>query len=97
MEIKIRALVDNVVLEPIFLDNKTDGGFDLTGIVDVNEKQASGIIHSFGEMCGKDLEGNYTLREGMTIVYNKHNQTPMTLDGKSYILIPYRNVFLSLD
>lgn len=93
---KFQALNYNVIVEETVLENKTAGGFDLTGYTDATEKQQSGSIICFGELCPKKSDGSPTLNEGMTIVFNKFNSTPITIGGKSYLIIPYSNIFLTM-
>ena len=94
--IKIQALGQNVVLEPTTIENKTGGGFDFTNITDANEKGMAGVVHSFGEFTGKKPDGSFTLKEGMPVIYNKHNASALTFEGKPYSVIPYGNIFVTL-
>lgn len=103
---KFQALNYNVIVEEKVLENKTGGGFDMTNYIDATEKQQSGEIICFGELCPKrsvKIFGfripylrEYTLRKGQVIVFNKFNSTPMMIGGKPYLIIPYSNIFLAM-
>lgn len=97
MENKIKfkkALNHNVVVEQIVLENKTTGGFDMSGYVDANESQRAGIIVSIGELCPKDKEGNHHINIGDKIVFSKFKVTSMTIGGVNYLIVPYPDLTL---
>jgi len=48
---KGKALNLIVIVEEVFNENKTASGFDLSGVVDANEKQKRGKVVSVGEGC----------------------------------------------
>lgn len=50
---KGKALNLIVIVEEVFNENKTASGFDLSGVVDANEKQKRGKVVSVGEGCPK--------------------------------------------
>lgn len=50
---KLKALNTIVIVKEVLLENKTDFGFDLSNVVDVNETQKKGIVKSVGELCPK--------------------------------------------
>lgn len=89
-----RALNFNVVAEEVILENKTIGGYDMSGYVDANESQRSGKIVSIGELCPKDKEGNHYVNVGDTIVFSKFKVTSMTIEGVNYLIIPYADLTL---
>jgi len=93
---KFTALNHNVIVEERVLENKTNGGFDLTGYADVNESQKAGVVVAIGELCPKDKEGNHFIKEGQTIVFMKHKTTQFTIDGKPYQIVPYPDLVLAL-
>lgn len=92
---KLRALNLNVVVTPVVLENKTIGGFDLTGYVDENEHQVAGVVVVQGERCPTDVNGKFTLKEGSVVIYNKHKATSVTLDGELYSIISYLDLILT--
>lgn len=94
---KGRALNLVVIVEEVFSENKTKSGFDLSGIVDANEKQKRGIVVSVGEGCPKLSDGSEVLKVGSEVIFDKHKMTPFTQEGISYLLIDYRDVVLVFD
>lgn len=113
-KLKLKALNTIVIVEEVLLENKTDFGFDLSNVIDVNETQRKGIVRSIGELCPKisNLSKNkylfirflinlfkkdvFTLKEGDEVLFNKHKNTPITIDGVKYIMIEYRDMYIRL-
>jgi co-chaperonin GroES (HSP10) len=95
-KLKLKALNTSVIVEEVLLENKTDFGFDLSNVIDVNETQRKGIVRSIGELCPKIDAENYTLKEGDEVLFNKHKNTPITIDGVKYIMIEYRDMYIRL-
>lgn len=91
---KGRALNLIVVVEEIDNENITASGFDLTGIVDANEKQKKGRVVSVGEQCPKLSDDTPVLKEGDEVIFDKFKMTHFTQNGKQYILIDYRDIVL---
>lgn len=99
-----RALNFNVVVEQVVLENKTAGGFDMSGYVDASESQQSGIVVSIGELCPKrklklfGIEISFlkksTIKVGDTIVFSKFKVTSMTIGGVNYLIVPYPDLTL---
>ena len=92
MENKFRgqALNLNVIVKEFTQEIKTDGGLDLTGYTDANEKQKSGIIVSIGTECPTNSDGEFKIKIGQKVIFDKFQSTPFTQDGIPYILIDYR-------
>ena len=84
-----RALNFNVVVEPIVLENKTDGGFDISGFVSKNESQQSGKVVSIGELCPKDKDGNHYIQIGDIVLFNGSRSTTMTISSTKFIVVSY--------
>lgn len=103
---KFQAKNFNIVVTPKVLENKLSGGFDITGYVNANESQQSGTVVSVGERCPKrclkifGIEISFlkvsAVKEGQVIVFKKHNATTMTIEGQSYLIVPYPDVILTL-
>lgn len=91
---KGKALNLVVIVEEVFNENKTASGFDLSGIVDANEKQKRGKVVSVGEQCPKLSDGSFTLKYGNEIIFDKFKATPFTQDGTTYLMIDYRDIVL---
>jgi len=91
---KGRALNLVVIVEEVFNENKTASGFDLSSVVDANEKQKKGRVVSVGEQCPKLSDGSYTLKEGDEVIFDKYKMTPFTQNGKPYLLIDYRDIVI---
>lgn len=91
---KGKALNLVVIVQEVFNENKTTSGFDLSGIVDANEKQKRGKVVSVGEQCPKLSDGTFTLQEGDEVIFDKYKMTPFTQEGIPYILIDYRDIVI---
>jgi co-chaperonin GroES (HSP10) len=91
---KGRALNLIVIVEEVFNENKTASGFDLSGVVDANEKQKRGKVVSVGTECPKLSDGTYTVNEGNIVIFDKFKMTPFTQDGVQYLIIDYRDLVL---
>jgi|SRR6188768_539262 len=89
---KGQALNTIVVVEEIFHENKTESGIDISGIVDANEKQKRGIVRSVGTECPRNKDGEYTIKEGYEVIFDKLKATQFTQDGVSYLLVFYRDL-----
>lgn len=94
--VNFQALNFNVVVEHRVLENKTASGFDLSGYVDANENQQSGVVVSIGELCPKDSDGNHYIKIGDMIVFGKHKASSLTNNGKNYLIVPYPDLVLSI-
>lgn len=93
---KGKALNLIVVVEEVFNENKTASGFDLSSVVDANEKQKRGKVVSIGEGCPKLSDGSFTLKEGDEVIFDKFKMTPFTQSGTQYLIIDYRDIAILL-
>jgi len=91
---KGKALNLIVIVEEVFNENKTASGFDLSGVVDANEKQKRGKVVSIGEQCPKLADGSFTLNIGDEVIFDKFKMTNFTQDGVTYLMIDYRDIVL---
>ena len=91
---KGKALNLVVIVEEVFNENKTASGFDLSSVVDANEKQKRGKVVSVGEQCPKLSDGSYTLKEGDEVIFDKYKMTNFTQNGNPYLLIDYRDIVI---
>ncbi len=106
---KGQALNMIVVVEEVFQENRTASGFDITGIVDANEKQKRGRVVSVGEGCPRKPVNFFskfkflnfffkklecTLKENDEVIFDKYKTTPFTQDGNPYILVYYPDIVL---
>jgi len=91
-----QALNFNVIVEQVALDNKLASGFDLSGYTDATEVNQAGKVVSVGERCPDNKDGEHSLKIGMTVIYSKHKVTNMTLSGKTYCIVPYSDLVLTL-
>jgi len=89
---KGKALNLIVIVEEVFNENKTASGFDLSGVVDANEKQKRGKVVSVGTECPKLSDGKYTIEVGCEVIFDKFKMTPFTQDGIQYIMVDYRDL-----
>lgn len=91
-----KALNLIVIVEEVFNENKTASGFDLSSVVDANEKQKRGKVVSIGEQCPKLSDGSFTLSIGDEVIFDKFKMTPFTQDGVMYLMIDYRDIVIVL-
>lgn len=101
---KAQALNFNVIVQEKFVENRTEHGIDITGIVDANEKTKRGVVLSVGEGCpfiNVKLFGyripywkRQTIALGDEISFDKHRATPITLDGVQYFIVYYSDISL---
>ena len=91
-----QALNLNVIVEQVILDNKLASGFDLSGYTDATEVNQAGLVVSVGERCPSNKDGEQALKVGMTVIYSKHKVTSMTIKGKTYSIVPYTDLVLTL-
>jgi len=91
-----QALNFNVIVEQVVLDNKLASGFDLSGYTDATEVNQAGLVVSVGERCPANKDGEQSLKVGMTVIYSKHKVTSMTIKGKTYSIVPYSDLVLTL-
>lgn len=92
---KGRALNTVVIVQEVFVENKTASGIDISGIIDANEKQKRGKVVSVGELCPKLSDGKHTLQEGDEVIFDKFKMTNFTQDGVAYIMIDYRDIVIA--
>lgn len=94
MENKFKGQALNlvVIVEEVFAKNKTASGIDLSGIIDANEKQKSGIVVSVGTECPKKTDGSYTIKIGDKVMFDKYKCTPLTQNGNPFIMLDYRDL-----
>ena len=93
---QFQALNFNVIVEQVVLDNKLASGFDLSGYTDATEVNQAGKVVSVGERCPANKDGEQSLKVGMIVIYSKHKVTNMTLHGKTYSIVPYSDLVLTL-
>lgn len=91
---KGRALNLSVIVEEIFLENKTASGIDLSGYVGANEKYKAGKVVSIGEQCPKLSDGTFTLKEGDETIFDSYKINPFTQNGTKYLIIDYRDIVI---
>lgn len=93
---KGQALNVRVIVKDIQIDNKNSFGFDTSSAVEKNGYQKAGIVVSVGEQTPKLEDGTHTLKIGDTILYDKTRMTSLTLEGESYAMLNYIDIFAKI-
>lgn len=91
-----QALNVRVIVKDIDMDNKNSFGLDLSSSVQLNGYQKAGIVVSVGEMTPTLKDGTHTLKIGDTIMYDKTRMTSLTLNGDSYSMLNYIDIFAKI-
>ena len=98
MDVKTQEIVNNfqgkalnfvVVLKEIENINETESGLNIGSEVDKNEKYRKAIVVSVGSECPKD-----DVKEGDTIMYDKHKAHDLTINAIQYKTIYYADLVM---
>jgi len=68
-----------VIVHEIANKNVTEGGLDMTGLTDKNEKYRKGIVISIGADCPKDF-----IKVGDEVLYDNYKTSELTLNAVAY-------------
>ena len=83
---KGKALNANVIIRQVSNENVSEGGLDMTMVVDKNENIKKGIVISVGAECPK---GDGEIKPGDTVMYNSYKDSDLTLEGIGYKMVFY--------
>lgn len=84
---KGKALNFTVILRQVENKNMTQGGVDLTAVVDKNEKIKKGIVVSIGTSCPQE-----DVKVGDEVLFDQYKDSPLTYDGIEYVLMSYSDL-----
>ena len=87
-----KALNYIVVIKEIENENVTDYGFDVSNLVDKNQKYAKGIIVSMGENCKREDNG---INEGAEVLYDKYKSSPLSVGGIEYKTLMFGDLVMA--
>ena len=85
---KIKVLADRVLVEPAPAEEKTESGIIIPDTV--KERPQKGTIVATGK--GKK-DDPMTVAIGDTVIYGRHSGSPITLDGKEYLIMRESDIF----
>jgi len=68
-----------VIVHEIANENVTEGGLDMTGLTDKNEKFRKGIVVSIGADCPKDF-----IKVGDEVLYDNYKTSELTLNAVNF-------------
>jgi co-chaperonin GroES (HSP10) len=101
-----QALNYNVILKEVETENITDGGLDISGISDKNEKFRKGYVLSVGESCPKrnvEIFGIkipfwkvQRLQICQEVIYDNYKSSDITIEGVLYKQVLYADLLLVL-
>ncbi len=94
---KLKPLLDRVVIKRVEEENKTAGGIIIPDTA--KEKPSTGIVVAVGP-GGVDEHGNktpMTLKEGDRVLFGKWSGTEIKIDGKPLIIMKETEVFGVLE
>ena len=87
---KIKPLKNMVILEAVSAEEKTEGGIILPDTAD-NKKPEQGKVIAVNN--GKVLG----IEKGDIVLFLKHSQTEVKIEGKEYLAVPGDSVLAVLD
>ena len=93
---KLRPLLDKIVLAPAENEEVTKGGIFLPTAA--QEKQQMGTIIAVGEggiLDGKEIQ--MKVKVGEKVIYANYSGSEFKLDGKTYVIIRQSDILAVLD
>lgn len=94
----IRPLEDKVVVEvPPKEEQKTISGLILAGSKEEKDSQAIVVAVGPGSTFGNGDKMVMDLKVGDKVVFNKYQGTEVNINGKDYIILPYRDIFAVIE
>jgi len=88
---KGKALNYVIIVKEVVKENVTASGYDMSGIVDKNEKYKQGVVISMGEGCPKD-----GIKAGDVVLYDGYKASPLTIYAETYVSLLYGDLILAL-
>ncbi|HEY6143753.1 MAG TPA: hypothetical protein VIV55_10115 [Flavobacterium sp.] len=88
-----KCLGSNVIVIPIENKQLSEGGVDLTFLIDKNQKWGKGIIVSIGENVPLNKKGIPYLKEGDVVLFDKNKATDYVEDTVEYKAMYYNDIF----
>ncbi len=77
---KVKPLGDNVLVEPVKAQEKTDSGIYLPETAS-QEKPQQGKVVAVGDSDKIKVE------KGQTVIYSRYSGTEVTVDGEEYLIV----------
>lgn len=93
---KIRPILDRVLVEPIEKEKQSKGGIILNATN--NERPEIATVVAIGE--GKNYEGekvDINLKIKDKVLFNKYAGTSVTIENKEYMILKYSDVLAIID
>ena len=82
---KIQPLGDNVLVEPVSQEEKTESGIYLPETVE-GDKPQEGIVVAVGD------DDKIKVRVGDKVIFKKYAETEVKVDGKEYYIIKNEDI-----
>ncbi|MBZ1356512.1 MAG: co-chaperone GroES [Candidatus Nealsonbacteria bacterium] len=95
---KIKPLLDNVLIEPAEQSEQSKGGIIIPKTTD-KERPEQGIVIAVGP-GKKDQSGNFvpmSLKEGDKVLFNKYGPTEIKVDDKEYLIAKQEDVLAVIE
>lgn len=93
---KIKPLLDRVLLEPKENDEKTKGGILLPTVAQEKSQLARVVaVGNGGEIDGKKIE--MVVKVGDQVLYSKYAGTEITVEDKKYIVVRQADILAVID
>ena len=91
MSLKIKPLLDRVVIEPLPAETTTASGLIIPDTA--KEKPQKGIVAAVGN--GKK-DYTMTVKVGDTVLYGKYSGTELKYEGKDYLIMKEEEIYAIL-
>ena len=91
MSLKIKPLLDRVVIEPMPAETTTASGLIIPDTA--KEKQQKGIVAAVGN--GKK-DYTMTVKVGDTVLYGKYSGTELKYEGTDYLIMKEEEIYAIL-
>jgi chaperonin GroES len=91
MSLKIKPLLDRVVIEPLPAETTTASGLIIPDTA--KEKPQKGIVAAVGN--GKK-DYTMTVKIGDTVLYGKYSGTELKYEGKDYLIMKEEEIYAIL-
>lgn len=91
MSLKIKPLLDRVVIEPMPAETTTASGLIIPDTA--KEKPQKGIVAAVGN--GKK-DYTMTVKVGDTVLYGKYSGTELKYEGKDYLIMKEEEIYAIL-
>lgn len=94
---KIQPLYDRVLVEPMEIEEKTEGGIVLPDTMDKEKPQQGKIIAVGNGKTGKDGKKiALSVKKGDVVLFAKYSPSEIKVEGKEYLIIKEEDILAIL-